>query len=79
MLDVPLTPHQEKILPFTHRQYGIQHLVKVTLSSGTVGWGEGSCEFLFAIRYTPAIPPFRWTLLICCCVPDCHRPQRTLA
>eukprot|EP01043_Picozoa_sp_COSAG02_P044640 COSAG02_NODE_4006_length_5921_cov_5.626589_5_plen_344_part_00 len=39
---VPLTPHQEKILPFTHRQYCVQHLVKVTLSSGTVGWGEGS-------------------------------------
>lgn len=39
---VPLTPHQESILPFTHRQYCVQHLVKVTLSSGTVGWGEGS-------------------------------------
>ena len=42
VLEVPLTPHQEKILPLTHRQYGIQHLIKVTLSGGTVGWGEGS-------------------------------------
>jgi L-alanine-DL-glutamate epimerase-like enolase superfamily enzyme len=39
---VPLTPHQEQILPATHRQYSVQHLVKVTLTSGTVGWGEGS-------------------------------------
>jgi L-alanine-DL-glutamate epimerase-like enolase superfamily enzyme len=42
VLEVPLTPHQEKILPFTHREYGVQHLLKVTLASGVVGWGEGS-------------------------------------